>query len=270
MGGTWEAFLRGAQWIFGGVPEYHPAHDRVNMALVERIVPVAQLLGRYFRASYHGLENVPTQGPALLVGNHGLAVYDVAFLGAAIYRARGRLIRGLGEHLLFDVPGSRHLFSAIGAVPGTRENAVAFLRAGHLMIAYPGGARDALKGPHRLYQLHWARSLGFVRVALRAQVPLLLLSTVGPDEVYRIIGRIRWTGRVLGGRKYEAPILWGWGPIPRPVKFTTTISEPIWLPGRPEDADDPATVQRLHADIWQRAQAQLDACLKARRSLWRA
>ena len=83
-----------------------------------------------------------------------------------------------------------------------------------------------------------------------------------------IVGRWRWPGKVMGSKKYEVPLMMGWGPIPRPVKFTYYISEPITLDAGPDDADNPEVVDRLHAMLWERGQTMLDDGIRRRKSLW--
>jgi 1-acyl-sn-glycerol-3-phosphate acyltransferase len=254
--------------LFGPPPQFDPAHDGVDYAVVERWAPVLEALAAYFRPSYHGLEHIPPEGGALLVGNHGLCAFDGLFLGTAIYRATGRLPRGLAERMLFLVPGVRDSLQQIGSLDGTPDAALAFLRAGHLVNTYPGGAREALKPREMRYRLRWDKSFGFVRLALRAQVPVILHMGIGIDESWHIVGRIRWTGRVMGSDKYELPVLLGWGLAPRPVKFTYYLSKPIRLDGRPEDADDAQVVERIHRDLWDRGHAMLEEGLRRRRSVW--
>ncbi len=254
--------------LFGDPPVFDPDHDALDLAFVERMAPFIETLSRYYRPDYHGLENVPTTGPVLFVGNHSITVYDGFFLALAIYRRTGRLLRGMGERLLFWIPWIRDFWLKIGAVEGTQDNALAFLRAGHMVNTYPGGARDALKDGDSLYRLHWDKSFGFVQVALRAQAPIILHMGIGTDETYRILGRWRWPARVMGSRKYEIPLMMGWGPLPRPVKFTFYLSEPILLQGTPADADDPEKVQQLHQMLWNRGHEMLRDGLARRRSLW--
>ena len=169
----------------------NPEDDKLDMAFVERGMPVVSALSKYFRPSVYGIEHIPKNGPALLVGNHGLAAFDGFVIFAEVFNRTGRLVRGLGEHFLFLSPWSRSFLTRLGAIDGTPENAVRFLRAGHLVNTYPGGARDALKDRSgRSIRLHWDGSKGFVRVAMEAQVPVIVHIGIGTDDTYRILGRI--------------------------------------------------------------------------------
>ena len=103
---------------------------------------------------------------------------------------------------------------------------------------------------------------------MRAGVPIILHIGIGTDDTYKILGRIRSTGRILKSERYEIPLLMGWGMLPLPVKFTYYISPPIELEGSPEDADDPKLVDRNHQRIWELGQLMLDDGVRRRRSIW--
>lgn len=254
--------------LFQTSTAFDPDHDPLETRLLEPGTRAIELLGKYFRPTYHGMDHIPRQGPALLVGNHGIIGFDGFFILSAIYRATGRLPRGLGDHHLFVEPLSRRFWTSVGALDGNPENAIACLKAGHLVNVYPGGARDAMKGPEGLYRLHWAQSKGFIRVAMRAGVPIILHMGIGTDDTYKVLGRLRFTGKVLGHAKYEIPIWMGWGLLPRPVKFDYYLSEPIALEGGPSDADNQELVDRNHKRVWEEGQQMLADGLRRRRSIW--
>lgn len=247
---------------------FSPANDHIDLAFIDRYAPVIELASKYFRPSYHGLENVPREGGALLVGNHGVIGFDGFFIILAIYRATGRLPRGLGDYHLFMEPLSRRFWTKAGALVGKPEVALSYLQAGNLVNVYPGGARDAMKGSDARYHLHWDRSFGFVRLAMRANVPVLLHMGVGTDDTYRILGKMNWTGKVLGHPKYSLPLYLGWGLLPRPVKFDYYLSEPIDLEGGPEAVEDEAIVKRNHQMLWDRGHDMLRSGLAKRKSIW--
>jgi 1-acyl-sn-glycerol-3-phosphate acyltransferase len=143
--------------------------------------------------------------------------------------------------------------------------ALRYLRAGHLVNVYPGGAREAFKRDDQRYQLQWQHSTGFVELAMRAGVPVILHMSIGTDDTYRVLAKIDPVGRLLGHPKYALPIWLGWGPLPRPVKFDTYFSEPIPLAG---DPDDPVAVARNHELLWKRGHEMLADGLRHRRSEW--
>ncbi len=56
--------------------------------------------------------------------------------------------------------------------------------------------------------------------------------------------------------------------MPRPVKLTYYISQPIWLEGGPAEAQSAAMVARHHERVWRIAQSLLDSGLRKRHSIW--
>lgn len=254
--------------IFAAPPDVNPENDPLDMDLIEKIRPLVKLFSYYFRTSYSGVEHIPKQGPALLVGNHGIMGFDAIFIFLAAIEATGRMPRGLGDYHFFLDPVLRNLATRLGGVAGTQENAVRFLEAGHLLNLYPGGARDAMKGPEGRYRLHWEKSFGFIEVAMKTGAPIILHMGIGPDDTYRILGKIRLLARILGHSKYALPVWFGWGLLPRPVKFHYYFSRPIRLKGGVEGVADKALVRRNHQRVWNIAKGMLDTGLKQRKSVW--
>lgn len=234
----------------------------------DKLSPLLELVASVFRCEFHGLSNIPREGAALIVGNHGMPGFDFLFFLNAVYKETGRLSRGLAERILYYDPITWKLLLQLGIVKGSQRNAESLLRSGHLAVVYPGGAREALKKPHQRYKLLWDHSFGFIRLAMKTNVPIILNMAIGPDDTYRILGRMRWTGKLLGNDRYELPLWFGWGALPRPVKFIYYISEPIELEGGPEDVDDGELVKRNHERVRMLGQAMLDEGVKRRRSVW--
>ena len=59
---------------------------------IERTLPLMRMtFGNYFRGEVRGLENIPEEGPALLVGNHsgGLMIADTFILANEFYNYFG-------------------------------------------------------------------------------------------------------------------------------------------------------------------------------------
>lgn len=52
-----------------------------------------------------GLENIPKDGPALLIYYHGAIPLDMYYLIAKIYLYKKRLIHPIGDKCLFYIPG---------------------------------------------------------------------------------------------------------------------------------------------------------------------
>ncbi|MEO7096391.1 MAG: lysophospholipid acyltransferase family protein [Polyangiales bacterium] len=223
-----------------------------------RLVGALRLAARVVRAVHptrlEGADRLPA-GPALLVGNHGFLGYETLLFFERLYAETGRLPRGLADRWFFRVPLLRDLLRRVGGVRGSPDHAQRALSAGHLVVCYPGGAREVLKhDPSTRYRLQWEKSAGFVRVALRGGVPIVPFAAAGVDDTFDVVRRLEGSGELLMGHaKYDLPL--PATPLPRPVPFWFRIGEPIVVEG---DADDDARVSSIHAEVWRRTQSLLD------------
>lgn len=214
-------------------------------------------------------ERIPLDGAALLVGNHALMGIDSFALLPLIVRLTGRLPRGLAEKVLLRIPLFERAALRCGAVEGTHENGLQLLRDGELVLVYPGGAPESFKAPQDHYKLFWQRRKGFIKLAMRAQAPIIPVMGAGVDHAYRYLFRDRWLVRHFigqGKQRYDFPVSLGLGILPLPGKFTFHVGEPLHPPLGADSADDPVKVDAFHALVWQAAQAQLDEAMLQ----WRA
>ncbi len=97
-----------------------------DAAFLERHISKYKPWGRYFSPEVHGLENLPEEGPYLLVGNHsgGLYTPDAYALVVAVSRHQGyeRPFYFLAFDLLFAVPGLNKIMRKAGAIPASPEH----------------------------------------------------------------------------------------------------------------------------------------------------
>lgn len=224
----------------------HGDQDRLDLQdprAIERWMPWLALLRTFHRYEVHGLDNIPRRGAALLTLNHGPVPVDAPLLGAAVYREQGRLPRALTDHLVFRMPIVRELFMAIGAVDGRHDLADALLAQGNLVMVMPGGAPEAFKSTARAYEIYWRDRIGFARLAIRQQVPVVPAACIGIDELYTVPFDMFELGRkLLGVRSIPMPIAWGVGPLPRRAKLDHYIGEPLYPDAPAEAADDDEVV----------------------------
>lgn len=224
--------------------------------LIALVRPLVKALHLVHTPRFEGVENLP-EGPALLVGNHGLLGYETLLFFERLFETTGRMPRGLADRWFFRVPGVRDALVRLGGMYGNVENALHALSRNHLVVCYPGGAREVLKqSAQDRYRLRWEKSVGFVKVALQAGVPIVPFAAAGVDDTYNILSRIEGSGRYLMGHdKYDLPVLWGRGPLPEPVPFWFRIGKPI----HPRcSLEDEVGVRALHRDVWGNAQEMLD------------
>lgn len=194
------------------------------------------LFTRFFQSQIYDADRVP-DGPVLVVGNHALLGIDSFALIPELRHATGRFPRPLGLRSLFDAPVLGAILRECGAVPGDRETACELLEAGEMVVVYPGGAKDSMKGRGERYRLRWGDRQGFAHVAIRAGAPIVPIAAIGPDEVFPVLSRrgvlgMNWLGSA------RVPLFL---PVARRVPFRFWVGEPIEPPElEPEHEDDQA------------------------------
>jgi len=238
----------------------------------ERLLQRVSFLHQWFEPSIEGIENIPRDQGALIVTNHGHFGIDLPVLLRLILEGRGRIVRSLGDRVVFALPVFRDLAHSMGAIEGEPKATIRLLRDDQLVLVYPGGAKEALSSAEDAYRLQWENSHGFIRTALRAQKPIIPVAGLGNEELYvQVVSqdRVRQSGvgrfiSQLLGDKYVMPIYMGLGALPFPTELHYIVGEPIRLPYGPEAADDPETVAILHRQVTETTQRLIDEGLTRR------
>ena len=156
---------------------------------IQRAARLVRPLMAAHRFSTKGMEHVPRSGGCLMVVHHSLATYDGFLLGLDIWDRTGRLGRGLGDDRIFQTPRLAELAQDIGLVPASPTAGRELLDAGELVGVAPGGMWEALRPSEARYQSRWGSRRGFCRLALRAQVPMLLAAVPRADELYSVYAK---------------------------------------------------------------------------------
>ena len=183
---------------------------------------VSPVLNIYLRGHIHGAENVPMDGPLVVVSNHA-SDFDPPILSNCVRRP----VAFMAKEELFRVPGLKQAIQLYGAYPVKRGAA----------------DRSAIRAAIECLSQGWA-------------VGVFLQGTRTPD------GRIPEPklGAALIAAKGNAPLLpvnlWGThrifpkeSPIPRPVPVTVRIGQPIAPPASTKRPDLAAVTQRCQAAI---------------------
>ncbi|MFC5728396.1 MULTISPECIES: lysophospholipid acyltransferase family protein [Nocardioides] len=151
-----------------------------------KFIALGPLLKLIFRPRAEGVENVPTEGPAILASNH-LSYADWLFMPLVIPRK----VSFVAKAEYFTTPGikgffQKAFFSGTGNIPIDRSGANAaagallsakrVLAEGELFGIYPEGTRSH---DGRLYR----GKTGIARLALETGVPVIPVAVVGTDIV---------------------------------------------------------------------------------------
>ncbi len=145
------------------------------------------------RFEFDGIENIPAEGPAILVFNHR-SYFDPAVMGLVVAKAK-RSIRSLGKKEVFDVPIIGRLMRGIGGLRVDRgtgsdeplEAAADALRGGEVLMLAPEGTIP--RGP-AFFDPELKGRWGAARLAAMTKAPVIPIGIWGTDHVWPRSARI--------------------------------------------------------------------------------
>lgn len=241
------------------------------------LAPIARVLHeKWFRIDWVGLENVPSDGAAMLVSNHaGTIPMDAVMLkfGLLDVHPAHRHVRLLAADLAFRLPFFGPLARKSGNTLACEEDTLRLLQSGELLGVFPEGFKGVGKHFRDRYKLQRFGRGGFMEVGLRARVPMIPVSIVGSEEIYPKIGDIKPLARLMGAPYFPVTPFFPWlgllGAIPIPSKWVIEFGEPISTDQYPEDAwQDALFVFELTDRVRDVIQQTLYRNVMARRSVF--
>jgi 1-acyl-sn-glycerol-3-phosphate acyltransferase len=256
--------------------------DQRDPDYIRETLPGMWLLASlYFRADVRGLENIPSDGPVLIVGNHSggnvtpdTLVFTLAF---STYFGVERRFYQLAHNLVMALPQSRIAnLRKYGTVAASRENSVQALDSGAALLVYPGGDYEVHRPSWDSAKIDWAGRKGWIRLALEKGVPVVPLVAVGGQETALFLSRGERLARLLRlDKMFRLKVLpisiaipWGLnvgdmlGHWPLPAKLTMKALPAIDL--RKEFGQKP-DLDEVYESVLGRMQAALDSMAAERR-----
>src|SRR5262249_7307261 len=223
----------------------------------------------YFRTTVRGVEHVPL-GRVLLVSNHsGQFPLDGMLIGATMFldAEPPRIIRSMVEKWTQTLPFVRPAFARVGQVVGVPENARRLLELGEAITVFPEGARGISKPFSERYRLT-DFGLGFMRLALETDTPIVPISVIGAEEQYISVGNRHVGAKALGWPSFPLipQMLVPGGQLPLPTKYRIHFGEPMYFEGDPDDDD--AVIEEKVARVKGTIQSMLNRGLKERKSIF--
>jgi len=234
------------------------------------LVAAAFLHRVYFRAESYGLEHVPS-GRMLVIANHsGQLPVDALLVATSLVLDADppRLCRSMVEKWTQTLPFVGTFFQRVGQVVGVPQNAQRLLEQDQPLLVFPEGAKGVAKPFWRRYELQ-EFGLGFMRLALKTEAPIVPVAVVGGEEQYVNVGNVDRLAKLLHLPVF--PVVPQWLvpglQLPLPVKYRIYFGEPLRFSGDPDDEDAVIDhkVQIVRANI----RLMLDAGLRKRRSIFR-
>lgn len=235
------------------------------------LLPAAYLYRYWFRCKVRGIENVPA-GRAMVIGNHaGQIALDGLMVSAALVLEAEppRLVRGMGEYWLGTLPFLSILLDRTGSSVGTPQTCADMLRRDECVMAFPEGVRGMNKLYADAYQLQ-EFGLGFMRLALETDTPIIPFAVVGSEEQAPSIANLEGLGRMLGMPAFPITLTWPWlgplGMIPLPVRYHIEFGAPMRFQGDADDEDE--VIEEKVEEVKATIQGMLRRGLAERRSIF--
>ena len=177
-------------------------------------------LAPYARIHLEGVENIPAEGPAILVANHR-SYFDVSAIGFVVAK-RGRPVRFLGKKEVFDVPIVGDVARAMGGIRVERgtgsdeplREALAALRAGEMVVVMPQGT---IPRGEAFFDPELKGRWGAARLAALSGAPVIPIGLWGTERVWP--------------RRSKVPIVWN---VTAPPDVDIRVGPPV-----PLGLDDP-------------------------------
>ncbi len=238
------------------------------------------LVDYWFRMEMDGWDNLP-EPPVLLVGIHSGApfVWDAWTVGVQWWRRFGqdRLLHGTAHDALMAIPWIGRYFRAMGVLPAAPDSMATALAEGRDVAVWPGGEVDSLRPWHERDRANLAGRSGFVKMAIRAGVPIVPIATVGGADAMPVLirgDRLSQTLRldkVLRLKVFPLAVSLPWGiapaalpQFPLPAKIRTRFMPAVELDHDPARADDDEYIQGKYHEVQQSIQRGMDALARKR------
>jgi 1-acyl-sn-glycerol-3-phosphate acyltransferase len=239
------------------------------------------LVDYWFRMEMGGWDRIP-EPPALLIGIHSGApfVWDAWTVGIQWWRHFGdeRPLHGTAHDALMAAPGIGAYFRRMGVLPAAQDSISAALAEGHDVALWPGGEIDSLRPWVKRDEAILAGRTGFVRMAIRAGVPIVPIATVGgPDSMPvlfsgRRLAKLLQLDRVARLKMFPIALSVPWGvnlamlpEIPLPTKIRTEFQEPVEVDTDPDRAGDKQYVEAKYDEVQASIQRGMDKLARRRR-----
>jgi 1-acyl-sn-glycerol-3-phosphate acyltransferase len=239
------------------------------------------LVDYWFRMEIDGWENIPESPPALLVGIHSGApfVWDAWTVGLQWWRRFGqdRALHGTAHDALMAIPLFGRYFRSMGVLPAAPDAIATALAEGRDVALWPGGEVDSLRPWTERDRANLAGRTGFVKMAIRAGVPIVPIATVGGADAMPVLirgdrlSKALQLDRLLRLKVFPLAISLPWGiapaalpQLPLPAKIRTRFMPAVELDHDPARVEDEEYIDRKYHEVQDSIQEGMDALARKR------
>jgi 1-acyl-sn-glycerol-3-phosphate acyltransferase len=236
------------------------------------------LVDYWFRMEMDGWENIPGP-PALLVGIHSGApfVWDAWTVGIQWWRRFGqdRPLHGTAHDALMAIPLIGRYFRSMGVLPAAPDAIATALAEGRDVALWPGGEVDSLRPWAERDRANLAGRTGFVKMAIRAGVPIVPIATVGGADAMPVLirgdrlSKVLQLDRLLRLKVFPLAVSLPWGiapaalpQLPLPAKIRARYMPVVELDHDPARAEDDEYIDGKYREVEDSIQEGMDAARK--------
>jgi 1-acyl-sn-glycerol-3-phosphate acyltransferase len=249
--------------------------DAWDPEYIRETAPLMRMVfGTYFRGEVRGLENIPAEGPALLVGNHsgGTYIADTFVFAQKFYEHFGpdRRFHQLAHSVAARMP-LMGLIRHWGTVAASHKNAKRAFKRGAPVLVYPGGDYETYRPTTHSDRIEFGGRKGWIKLALNEGVPIVPVVSIGGQETALFVTRGERAARLTGLAKlarikvlpvqiappFGITVLDLPGRLPLPAKITIQVLPPVDLRERFGPEPDPEDVYEELTDDMQDALSDL-------------
>lgn len=258
--------------------DYETDEWGLDWEFIEAVRPFLDFLYKiYWRVETTGIENIPDFDRALLVSNHsGQLPWDAVMIMTAVLNEHPaqRLVRNLFEEWYPTVPFISSAMVKMGQALASVENGIRMLEDDELVGVFPEGYQGVGKPYSDRYKLARFGRGGFVKMAIRAQAPIIPVSVVGAEETYISIVNSTTLARITGFPYFPITLRFPWlglfGALPLPTKWYIDFGERMSLDEFDQDvANDLVLVSELTDETRNIIQKMVDNRLAVRGSVFK-
>ncbi|WP_298442099.1 1-acyl-sn-glycerol-3-phosphate acyltransferase [Gordonia sp. (in: high G+C Gram-positive bacteria)] len=166
--------------------------DRDPDAIRELLPGLWLLISTWYRPDVRGLHHIPESGPALIVGNHTGGIMSpevmISQLAVTSYCGVERPFFQLAHRMVLNSPLAP-ILRRFGTVEADPENGHTVLAEGGLLQVFPGGDYEVYRPTSQSGIIDFGGRKGFLRLALRHDVPIVPQVTIGGQETALFLTR---------------------------------------------------------------------------------
>jgi 1-acyl-sn-glycerol-3-phosphate acyltransferase len=247
-------------------------HFGFDVREIARIEPMLKFLyNNWWKVQFKGLERLPKEGPALIVGNSGGLIPWPALMLMYALMSNKENPRRVNVVVDLDWVNDERVYAylvQLGFVPWSSDNLKQLFANGELVAAFPEGLSASAKlfsDRYRILEFDWTRLLS----AVEEGVPIHPLATIGCEEAVPTIANLEGLAKFLNMPAFPVTPFFPWYPFPfnlgsLPVQWRMSLLENCDYPQGSNRDKIEETAKSQSRFVEGEIQSELNRMLRAR------